>query len=205
MQNNINNKRERDAKNIIITLRKEGGMYSYLGDSLTESRKIIIPLNEVAVGENLKTFSNEDQDTKREKSERGPRKNSNIINLPTPSNLNQQHEELKVGIFHENTSSSFGKQEPVLQTQPKPEIIEEIPMLAKLVDKNFKQQLIIPSCSQWFSLDSIHDIEVKALPEFFCGKYPSKSPEIYKEYRNYIINLYRENTNSYLSATSNNK
>eukprot|EP00350_Pseudokeronopsis_sp_OXSARD2_P002553 CAMPEP_0170567850 /NCGR_PEP_ID=MMETSP0211-20121228/80750_1 /TAXON_ID=311385 /ORGANISM="Pseudokeronopsis sp., Strain OXSARD2" /LENGTH=213 /DNA_ID=CAMNT_0010889433 /DNA_START=417 /DNA_END=1061 /DNA_ORIENTATION=- len=41
---------------------------------------------------------------------------------------------------------------------------------------------------------------MQALPEFFCGKFPHKSPETYSSYRNFIIKLYRENPNSYLSA-----
>ena len=61
--------------------------------------------------------------------------------------------------------------------------------------------LYIPASSSWFNFDNIHEIEIKSLPEFFCGKYPSKTPETYKEYRNFIINLYRENQNSYLTAT----
>ena len=61
--------------------------------------------------------------------------------------------------------------------------------------------LYIPASSSWFNFDNIHEIEIKSLPEFFCGKYPSKTPETYKGYRNFIINLYRENQNSYLTAT----
>jgi hypothetical protein len=79
---------------------------------------------------------------------------------------------------------------------------ENIPNLTKIIESNIKQQIIIPTCSQWFKIDDIHEVEMKSLPEFFCGKYPSKTPELYKEYRNYIINLYRENANTYLSATS---
>ena len=41
-----------------------------------------------------------------------------------------------------------------------------------------------------------------SLPEFFCGKYPSKTPETYKEYRNFMIKTYRENPTGYLSATT---
>jgi len=41
-----------------------------------------------------------------------------------------------------------------------------------------------------------------SLPEFFSGKYPSKTPDIYKEYRNFMVLLYRQNTLGYLSATS---
>ena len=65
-----------------------------------------------------------------------------------------------------------------------------------------KNYHLIPSCSQWFKLDEINDIEVKGNPEFFSGKFPSKTPQVYKEYRNYIVNLFRENPNSYLSSTS---
>lgn len=66
----------------------------------------------------------------------------------------------------------------------------------------FKAPYVIPSCSQWFEFDSIHEIEMESLPEFFCGKYPSKTPESYKEYRNFMIKLYRENPSGYLSATT---
>ena len=64
-----------------------------------------------------------------------------------------------------------------------------------------KSSFIIPSCSAWFNIDKIHEIEMHSLPEFFCGKFPHKNPETYMDYRNYIIKLYRESPNSYLSAT----
>ena len=60
----------------------------------------------------------------------------------------------------------------------------------------------IPEVSKWFNLDDIHDIEKASMPEFFNGKYPSKTPEIYKKYRNFIINLYRQSPNTYLTATA---
>ena len=88
------------------------------------------------------------------------------------------------------------------EIKPVSNLPEEIPLLQKYVEKNIKQQIIIPSCTQWFNFDGIHDIETKTLPEFFCGVFPGKTPEIYKEYRNYMINLYRENTNAYLSSSS---
>lgn len=66
----------------------------------------------------------------------------------------------------------------------------------------FKSPYVIPSCSQWFDFNTIHEIELESLPEFFCGKYPSKTPESYKEYRNFMIKLYRENPAGYLSATT---
>ena len=60
----------------------------------------------------------------------------------------------------------------------------------------------IPEVAKWFNLDDIHDIEKASMPEFFNGKYPSKTPEIYKKYRNFIINLYRQSPNAYLTATA---
>lgn len=64
-------------------------------------------------------------------------------------------------------------------------------------------QIIVPSeTADWFSLDDINSIEMDALPEFFNGKYPSKSPQVYKEYRNFMIQLYRQNPISYLAATT---
>ena len=60
----------------------------------------------------------------------------------------------------------------------------------------------IPDSAKWFNMEEIHDIEKASLPEFFNGKYPSKTPEIYKKYRNFIINLYRQNPVVYLTATA---
>ena len=51
-------------------------------------------------------------------------------------------------------------------------------------------------------MDSIHEIEKDSLPEFFNGRFPSKTPHTYKEYRNFMILLYRQNPNAYLTATS---
>ena len=70
------------------------------------------------------------------------------------------------------------------------------------VEKNENIPVLIPTCSQWFDIDKIHEIEMNSLPEFFCGKYPSKTPSNYKEYRNFIVGLYRENPSCYLSATA---
>jgi SWI/SNF related-matrix-associated actin-dependent regulator of chromatin subfamily C len=68
------------------------------------------------------------------------------------------------------------------------------------------QDVYIPSCSAWFETDNyenkIHSIEEESLPEFFSGRYPSKTPTVYKEYRNFMIALYRMNPTVYLSATS---
>jgi hypothetical protein len=73
-------------------------------------------------------------------------------------------------------------------------------LIKSQLEKIHATPILIPSCSQWFDLESIHEIEMNSLPEYFCGKYPSKTPEVYKEYRNFIISLYRENPLCYLSS-----
>jgi hypothetical protein len=61
----------------------------------------------------------------------------------------------------------------------------------------------MPSATaDWFEIDEIHSIEKDSLPEFFNGRYPSKTPEVYKEYRNFMILLYRQNPSAYLTSTS---
>ena len=61
---------------------------------------------------------------------------------------------------------------------------------------------VIPSCSSWFHSEKIHIIEKESLPDFFCGKYPSKTPITYKHYRNFMIKTYRENPEIYLTGTA---
>jgi hypothetical protein len=68
--------------------------------------------------------------------------------------------------------------------------------------------ITIPSATldAWFDPENYENkvtaIEIDSLPEFFQGKYPSKTPEVYKEYRNFILSLYRANPKVYLSATA---
>ncbi|XP_032414037.1 SWI/SNF complex subunit SMARCC1 isoform X1 [Xiphophorus hellerii] len=62
--------------------------------------------------------------------------------------------------------------------------------------------IIIPSYAAWFDYNSIHEIERRALPEFFNGKNKSKTPEIYLAYRNFMIDTYRLNPQEYLTSTS---
>ncbi|XP_034030237.1 SWI/SNF complex subunit SMARCC1 isoform X2 [Thalassophryne amazonica] len=62
--------------------------------------------------------------------------------------------------------------------------------------------IIIPSYAAWFDYNCIHQIERRALPEFFNGKNKSKTPEIYLAYRNFMIDTYRLNPQEYLTSTS---
>ncbi|KAG0372420.1 hypothetical protein BGX24_000264 [Mortierella sp. AD032] len=64
------------------------------------------------------------------------------------------------------------------------------------------QEVIIPSYAAWFNLAKIHEIEHKSLPEFFNLKNRSKTPTVYKDYRDFMINTYRLNPSEYLTVTA---
>ncbi|CZT43618.1 related to nucleosome remodeling complex subunit RSC8 [Rhynchosporium secalis] len=62
--------------------------------------------------------------------------------------------------------------------------------------------IILPSYSTWFDMVKINNIERKALPEFFNNRNRSKTPAIYKDYRDFMINTYRLNPIEYLTVTA---
>uniref|UniRef100_A0A674E3V3 SWI/SNF related BAF chromatin remodeling complex subunit C1 n=1 Tax=Salmo trutta TaxID=8032 RepID=A0A674E3V3_SALTR len=81
----------------------------------------------------------------------------------------------------------------------------EVNRLIDSIEDNVTEQthhIIIPSYAAWFDYNCIHEIERRALPEFFNGKNKSKSPEIYLAYRNFMIDTYRLNPQEYLTSTS---
>ncbi|KAM6503579.1 SWI/SNF complex protein [Amanita muscaria] len=63
-------------------------------------------------------------------------------------------------------------------------------------------EIIIPSYSAWFDMSKIHPIERRALPEFFNSRNRSKTPAIYKDYRDFMINTYRLRPMEYLTVTA---
>ncbi|RYO73950.1 hypothetical protein DL764_011024 [Monosporascus ibericus] len=62
--------------------------------------------------------------------------------------------------------------------------------------------IVLPSYSTWFDMNNIHNIERKALPEFFNNRNRSKTPHVYKDYRDFMINTYRLNPVEYLTVTA---
>ncbi|KAK4486155.1 hypothetical protein RD792_008823 [Penstemon davidsonii] len=68
----------------------------------------------------------------------------------------------------------------------------------------FSQELelyTIPSYSSWFSWHNIHEVERFSLREFFDGSSITRSPRIYKDYRDFIISKFRENPSKKLTFT----
>ena len=64
------------------------------------------------------------------------------------------------------------------------------------------QKVIVPSYSTWFDMHMIHSLERKALPEFFNNRNRSKTPAVYKDYRDFMINTYRLEPREYLTVTA---
>lgn len=63
-------------------------------------------------------------------------------------------------------------------------------------------EVIIPSYAAWFDMSKIHAIEKRALPEFFNSRNRSKTPAIYKDYRDFMVNTYRLRPSEYLTVTA---
>lgn len=62
--------------------------------------------------------------------------------------------------------------------------------------------IILPSYTSWFDMSTVNDVEKKALPEFFNGRNRSKTPAVYRDYRDFMINTYRLNPIEYLTVTA---
>ena len=71
---------------------------------------------------------------------------------------------------------------------------------SNLATQNHK--IILPSYSKWFDMHRINKIEENALPEFFNGRNRSKTPAVYKDYRDFMVNTYRLNPTEYLTFTA---
>lgn len=81
---------------------------------------------------------------------------------------------------------------------PKPAV--EQSARSHLIDQN--HAIILPSYSAWFDMHDIHAIERKGLPEFFNSRNRSKTPAVYKDYRDFMVNTYRLNPAEYLTVTA---
>lgn len=83
--------------------------------------------------------------------------------------------------------------EDVPMADDDPTHVEKIPIA---------EGVYIPSFSCWFDINAVHDVERRALPEFFLGLYPSKTPAIYLDIRNFMIHSWRSHPKEYLSGTA---
>ncbi|CDW99850.1 hypothetical protein [Sporisorium scitamineum] len=104
----------------------------------------------------------------------------------------------------EPTEATADINAPVVQ--PDAAAVEQQRIRAEEIAKKYlasqTQEVIIPSYSTWFDMSTINAIEKRSLPEFFNHKNRSKTPTIYKDYRDFMINTYRLNPSEYLTFTA---
>ncbi|EGC46576.1 RSC complex subunit [Histoplasma capsulatum var. duboisii H88] len=107
------------------------------------------------------------------------------------------------GVGDETGENSATQQEPVENADDQPPQTKaslEASARSHLVAQT--HAIILPSYTSWFDMNVIHTVEKKALPEFFNSRNRSKTPAIYKDYRDFMINTYRLNPVEYLTVTA---
>lgn len=136
--------------------------------------------------------------------EREPLPGGQLANMPTegdvpPSASAEDQTTAKVAgqettpsVVQEEVSDDAAREAQRLQTES----------IARKYLAEQTQEVIIPSYATWFSFSSINAVEKRSLPEFFNNRNRSKTPAIYKEYRNFMINTYRLNPSEYLTFTA---
>ena len=114
------------------------------------------------------------------------------------------------GMDDESQQKPEGSPDKEGTEQPTGEASEEQPGQAKAaVESSARSHLvqqthaiILPSYTAWFDMNTIHDQERRALPEFFNHRNRSKTEAVYKDYRDFMINTYRLNPSEYLTVTA---
>lgn len=133
---------------------------------------------------------------------------------PTAQEDDAEQEDAEMGGVDEETKAEDGSPDKVLgddgnQTpapangadgQPQSKAALEAAARSHLITQT--HQIILPSYSTWFDMHQLHPIEVKSLPEFFNNRNRSKTPAVYKDYRDFMVNTYRLNPVEYLTVTA---
>ncbi|MCO5599920.1 hypothetical protein L7F22_054027 [Adiantum nelumboides] len=141
--------------------------------------------------------------------EKEPLSNPQIGNLPTEPEVPQ----ITTTTTDDQTKALSGQAEEAEQQPAQTEIEvsdeaarERERLKTEYVARKYlaeqTQEVIIPSYATWFSFSTINAVEKRSLPEFFNNRNRSKTPAIYKEYRNFMINTYRLNPSEYLTFTA---
>ncbi|KAI0312158.1 SWI/SNF complex protein, partial [Amylostereum chailletii] len=107
--------------------------------------------------------------------------------------------EMAEGGEEENESGDENEEEDPAQLEANRQRLEE---QARKYLAAQTHEVIIPSYSAWFDMSKIHPVERRALPEFFNSRNRSKTPAIYKDYRDFMINTYRLRPTEYLTVTA---
>ncbi|KAJ1913340.1 SWI/SNF and RSC complex subunit Ssr2 [Tieghemiomyces parasiticus] len=97
------------------------------------------------------------------------------------------------------SSPSTGRAAVPTVTEPAPQAVQA---RAQLYLARQTYEVVVPSYAAWFTMDSLHANEKRGLPEFFNGRNRSKTPSVYKDYRDFMINTYRLHPTEYLTVTA---
>ncbi|EMF15752.1 SWIRM-domain-containing protein [Sphaerulina musiva SO2202] len=114
---------------------------------------------------------------------------------PAPENAEEAGEDEEMGDTKDAAAAPEATPAPA-QTKA----VTEQSARSHLIDQN--HAIILPSYSAWFDMHEIHNLERKALPEFFNNRNRSKTPAVYKDYRDFMVNTYRLNPSEYLTVTA---
>lgn len=127
---------------------------------------------------------------------------------PAAQDDDADQEDAEMGGLDEETKAENGSPDktqtpaPVNGEDGQPQSKATIEAAARSHLINQTHQIILPSYSTWFDMHQIHPIEVKSLPEFFNNRNRSKTPAVYKDYRDFMVNTYRLNPVEYLTVTA---
>ncbi|AMD20636.1 HDL108Cp [Eremothecium sinecaudum] len=97
------------------------------------------------------------------------------------------------------------QQQQQQQEQPRVDYEQEAQKLEDKAARFLAKQahpVIVPSFSSWFQFNEIHQLEKRALPDFFNESSRFKTPKTYKDVRNFMINTYRLSPYEYLTVTA---
>lgn len=107
------------------------------------------------------------------------------------------------GVSTQNTDVKASQPETHIEQKPTDEDSRrQIEDKARSFLAKQTHRVIVPSFAAWFDRTKYHDIEKNSLPEFFNEKNRTKTPEIYNEYRIFMIDTYRLNPVEYLTVTA---
>ncbi|CAD8167471.1 unnamed protein product [Paramecium octaurelia] len=123
------------------------------------------------------------------------------MNPGIPQNI--QVQQSKQSIISTSPPSTY---KPIMQqpliNQPMPPQNFQIFPPDPFVTRKRSFEIIVPSCTSWFRIDKIHSIEKENFKEYFNQENKHKTPQLYKKHRNFIINLYYNTPNVYLTTTA---
>ncbi|AAS51823.2 ADL097Wp [Eremothecium gossypii ATCC 10895] len=97
------------------------------------------------------------------------------------------------------------QQQQQQQEQPKIDYEQEAQKLEDKAARFLAKQahpVIVPSFASWFQFNEIHELERRALPDFFNDSVRFKTAKAYKDVRNFMINTYRLSPYEYLTVTA---